>query len=260
MSASQAARHTAGLWSTTSTMPPSIWSDVTNWAEETYEDGKEWAQSVWGNIKGDGASTAISSHRTNHETAPPPMRSRLDISTSSFFVTATGASVQPTPVQPTPVMLSSSLPSSQPSQTRASEVSSDHSAGLHGNVGMMLLFFGAGVLASMILYLLTPVIIRFCQFVYNFTRIWISNESRGSFAGDSEAGLSSEAFSLTGNLDRGDQRNGLDKSAKLRILWYMFIHGESFDESRLRYVHYQFARNGIGTDGQPLDPKFRRTT
>lgn len=231
-------------------MALSIWSEITNWVEETYEDGKDWIHSVWAEINDDVSSTSDLSHHTSYETAPQPAQMQLSILSSSPSSIVTSA-----PIQATPKFLPSSLTSSQPT---ASQVKSDYSANLHGNFGMILLFFGAGILATIVLYLVTPVIIRFCQFAYNFTRIWLSNDSSGSFSRDSESGLSSEAFSLTRNIDGGDQRNGLDKPAKLRILWYMFIHGESFDEARLRFVRYQFIKNGIGADGQPLDPKYQR--
>lgn len=68
-------------------------------------------------------------------------------------------------------------------------------------------------------------------------------------------GLTSETFDLTSNV-AGDEREGLSRRSKLRVLFYMLIYGETFDEARFRLVRYQFAQNGIAPDGQPLDPKF----
>ena len=118
----------------------------------------------------------------------------------------------------------------------------------------VFLFFALGFTAAILLYLLTPVVIRLFTFVYNVSKLVFG--SKGSFSEDSSMGLTSESFDLVQNIDGDDNRGGLSKSPKIRILFYMLIHGETFDEARFRYVRYQFAQNGIAPDGQPLDPKF----
>jgi len=76
-----------------------------------------------------------------------------------------------------------------------------------------------------------------------------------SFAGDIEAGLSSSAFDLTGNLN-GDSRAGLDDSSKKEIQKIMKNRRVNFDEARRIYTEGRFAKNNIGPDGRPRDPKF----
>jgi len=77
-----------------------------------------------------------------------------------------------------------------------------------------------------------------------------------SFSGDAEAGLSSSNFDLTGNVEAGDSRAGLDSAAKREILRIMQRRRLKFDEARRVYMEQRFRDNGIGADGRPRDPKF----
>ncbi|KAK8056589.1 protein precursor [Apiospora rasikravindrae] len=77
-----------------------------------------------------------------------------------------------------------------------------------------------------------------------------------SFAGDMEAGLSSSTFDLSGNVEGGDGRAGLDDAAKGEILKIMKKRRMRFDEARRVYMEQRFSANGIGADGRPKDPKF----
>jgi hypothetical protein len=77
-----------------------------------------------------------------------------------------------------------------------------------------------------------------------------------SFAGDIEAGLSSSAFDLTTNLMSGDTRAGLDEQGKKEVQRIMKSRRVNFDEARRLYTEERFAKNNIGPDGRPRDPKF----
>ncbi|GAP88526.2 putative protein precursor [Rosellinia necatrix] len=77
-----------------------------------------------------------------------------------------------------------------------------------------------------------------------------------SFAGDIEAGLSSNTFDLGANVESGDSRAGLDNAAKSEILKIMKTRRLRFDEARRVYMEQRFSANGIGPDGRPRDPKF----
>ncbi|KAK3301561.1 uncharacterized protein B0T15DRAFT_315915 [Chaetomium strumarium] len=83
-----------------------------------------------------------------------------------------------------------------------------------------------------------------------------SRLSPGSFEDDIEAGLSSSNFDLTGNVEGGDSRSGLDDVAKREILKIMKKRRMKFDEARRVYMEQRFRDNGIGPDGRPRDPKF----
>ena len=78
----------------------------------------------------------------------------------------------------------------------------------------------------------------------------------GSFEDDMEAGLSSANFDLTGNVESGDGRAGLDDAAKREVLRIMKKRRLKFDEARRVYMEQRFQENGIGADGRPRDPKF----
>lgn len=53
-----------------------------------------------------------------------------------------------------------------------------------------------------------------------------------------------------------DPRKGLDENAKNKIQDIMKQNPElSFDEARLRYTREELAKNQVGPDGMPLDPK-----
>ncbi|KAJ6787737.1 hypothetical protein PWT90_03485 [Aphanocladium album] len=77
-----------------------------------------------------------------------------------------------------------------------------------------------------------------------------------TFAGDMEAGLSSSTFDLSGNVEGGDGRAGLDDAAKSEILKIMKKRRLNFDRARQVYMESRFKANGIGPDGRPRDPKF----
>jgi hypothetical protein len=77
-----------------------------------------------------------------------------------------------------------------------------------------------------------------------------------SFAGDAEAGLSSAAFDLSGNITEGDARAGLDDASKKEIQKIMRKRRLDFDEARKVYMQERFKKNNIGPDGRPRDPKF----
>ena len=77
-----------------------------------------------------------------------------------------------------------------------------------------------------------------------------------TFAGDAEVGLSSSNFDLTGNVEGGDSRAGLDSNTKREILKTMQRRRLPFDEARRVYMEQRFQANGIGADGRPRDPKF----
>lgn len=77
-----------------------------------------------------------------------------------------------------------------------------------------------------------------------------------SFMGDVEAGFSSSQFDLSSNITGGDSRSGLDQAAKREISRIMKRQRVAFDEARRIYTEQRFAKNNIGPDGRPRDPKF----
>jgi len=77
-----------------------------------------------------------------------------------------------------------------------------------------------------------------------------------SFTGDIEAGLTSDDFDLSANVAGGDSRAGLDDKAKKEIQGIMKSRGIDFNEARRVYTEQRFAKNNIGPDGRPRDPKF----
>ncbi|KAF5592711.1 hypothetical protein FPANT_5299 [Fusarium pseudoanthophilum] len=85
---------------------------------------------------------------------------------------------------------------------------------------------------------------------------YIYSRLPNSFAGDIEAGLSSNTFDLSGNVDSGDSRAGLDDAAKAEVLAIMKKRRMNFDQARKVYMENRFKANGIGADGLPRDPKF----
>lgn len=85
---------------------------------------------------------------------------------------------------------------------------------------------------------------------------WMYSRLPGSFAGDMEAGLSSSTFDLSGNVEGGDGRAGLDDVAKREILKIMKKRRMRFDDARRVYMEQRFSDNGIAADGRPKDPKF----
>ncbi len=87
-------------------------------------------------------------------------------------------------------------------------------------------------------------------------RDYLYSRLPSTFAGDIDAGLSSSNFDLTGNVEAGDSRAGLDDAAKREILKIMQRRRLRFDEARRVYMEQRFQANGIGADGRPKDPKF----
>ncbi|KAF4446041.1 putative protein precursor [Fusarium austroafricanum] len=85
---------------------------------------------------------------------------------------------------------------------------------------------------------------------------YIYSRLPNSFAGDIEAGLSSSTFDLSGNVESGDSRAGLDDAAKVEVLAIMKKRRMNFDQARKVYMENRFKANGIGADGLPRDPKF----
>lgn len=85
---------------------------------------------------------------------------------------------------------------------------------------------------------------------------YIYHRLPSSFASDVEAGLSSSQFDLAGNIADGDSRAGLDGKAKQEVKKIMKRQNVGFDEARRIYTEQRFARNNIGPDGRPRDPKF----
>lgn len=77
-----------------------------------------------------------------------------------------------------------------------------------------------------------------------------------SFTADLEAGMSSSHFDVTANIADGDTRAGLDQNAKRDIRRIMKGRRVNFDEARRIYTEQRFAKNNIGPDGRPRDPKF----
>ncbi|KKZ64988.1 hypothetical protein GX50_05625 [[Emmonsia] crescens] len=77
-----------------------------------------------------------------------------------------------------------------------------------------------------------------------------------TFTGDIEAGLSSADFDLSSNVATGDARAGLDRVAKREVLKIMKRRRVDFNEARRIYMEQRFAKNDIGPDGRPRDPKF----
>jgi hypothetical protein len=77
-----------------------------------------------------------------------------------------------------------------------------------------------------------------------------------TFTNDMEAGLSSSDFDLSANINGGDTRAGLDQRGKREVLKIMKSRRVDFDEARRLYTEQRFAKNNIGPDGQPRDPKF----
>ncbi|KAF7185325.1 hypothetical protein HII31_13304 [Pseudocercospora fuligena] len=76
-----------------------------------------------------------------------------------------------------------------------------------------------------------------------------------SFQNDAEQGMHSRDFDISENITAGDSRSGLSGEAKAEVYGLMRRHGVNFDEARRLYTERQFAAQGIGPDGRPLDKK-----
>jgi hypothetical protein len=77
-----------------------------------------------------------------------------------------------------------------------------------------------------------------------------------SFTADIEEGFTSSDFDLSGNIASGDSRAGLDEAGKREVRKIMRSRRVGFDEARRIYTEQNFAKNNIGPDGRPRDPKF----
>ena len=77
-----------------------------------------------------------------------------------------------------------------------------------------------------------------------------------SFTNDIESGFTSTDFDLSANVAAGDSRTGLDQQAKREVQKIMKSRKVDFDEARRMYTQARFAKNDIGPDGLPRDPKF----
>ena len=85
---------------------------------------------------------------------------------------------------------------------------------------------------------------------YIYTRL------SSSFTNDIESGFTSADFDLSTNVAAGDSRAGLDQQAKREVQKIMKNRKVGFDEARRMYTEARFAKNNIGPDGLPRDPKF----
>ncbi|KAK6541660.1 hypothetical protein TWF694_007453 [Orbilia ellipsospora] len=83
----------------------------------------------------------------------------------------------------------------------------------------------------------------------------IYNRLPESFTEDIEAGLTSDSFNLAQNIDDNDTRSGLDAASKREILKLMKSKKMNFDQARTQFITNKMAKNGIGPDGRPLDPR-----
>lgn len=75
------------------------------------------------------------------------------------------------------------------------------------------------------------------------------------FADDAEAGLHSSNFNLAENIEAEDSRQGLDERSRQEIYRIMKVRRVNFDEARRMFMEERFGREGIASDGRPLDRK-----
>lgn len=85
---------------------------------------------------------------------------------------------------------------------------------------------------------------------------YIYHRLPSSFATDIESGFSSVDFDLTSNVAAGDSRAGLEQQGKKEVQQIMRNKRVGFDQARRIYTEQRFAKNNIGPDGMPRDPKF----
>ncbi|MCJ1248330.1 hypothetical protein MMC30_005547 [Trapelia coarctata] len=85
---------------------------------------------------------------------------------------------------------------------------------------------------------------------------YIYHRLPSTFMNDVEGGFTSSDFDLTGNIMDGDSRAGLDEQGKREVKQIMKRQRVGFDEARRIYTERRFAKNNIGPDGMPRDPKF----
>ncbi|KAL0637210.1 hypothetical protein Q9L58_003860 [Maublancomyces gigas] len=96
---------------------------------------------------------------------------------------------------------------------------------------------------------------RWIPFLSNIIPEHAYHRLNPSFEGDIEAGLSSDAFSLSGNVQDGDHRAGLDVASKKEVLRIMKSQKVNFDDARQLFMVQKLAKNGIAPDGRPMDPR-----
>ena len=85
---------------------------------------------------------------------------------------------------------------------------------------------------------------------------YIYHRLPSSFSNDIESGFTSSEFDLTSNVAAGDSRSGLDQQGKKQVQKIMKNRNVGFDEARRIFTEQRFAKNDIGPDGRPKDPKF----
>ncbi|KAI9718965.1 MAG: hypothetical protein M1812_003850 [Candelaria pacifica] len=116
-----------------------------------------------------------------------------------------------------------------------------------------------------VLYSLSLTFLVLATVLYVIRRRWIHllpvpdyvyQRLPNSFASDVEAGFSSNAFDLSSNISSGDSRAGLDEQGKRKVQKIMRSRKVGFDEARRMFTEQRFAKNNIGPDGRPRDPKF----
>ncbi|KLO17925.1 hypothetical protein SCHPADRAFT_820579 [Schizopora paradoxa] len=76
-----------------------------------------------------------------------------------------------------------------------------------------------------------------------------------TFADQANAGLSSAAFDLEGNIHGDDSRMGLDEQGVEEVQEIMRRERVNFDQARLIRHNRILAMNGIDPSGMPLDSK-----
>ncbi|MCJ1330700.1 hypothetical protein MMC10_007386 [Thelotrema lepadinum] len=117
-------------------------------------------------------------------------------------------------------------------------------------------------MAGYLLYSLVSCSFLLATVLYFTRERWLDHIPRGlysklpSFANDIEDGLTSDDFDLSNNVVSGDRRSGLDTQGKQEIKRIMKRRAVGFDEARRIYTESRFAKNNIGPDGRPRDPKF----
>ncbi|KAK6534691.1 hypothetical protein TWF281_005995 [Arthrobotrys megalospora] len=112
----------------------------------------------------------------------------------------------------------------------------------------LILFFGIFVGLYYSRHLWAPTMVRLFP-------LRIYNRLPSSFTEDMEAGLTSDTFDLSQNISDNDTRSGLDAASKREILKLMKTKKMNFDEARTQFLTNKMAKNGIGPDGRPLDPR-----
>jgi len=118
-------------------------------------------------------------------------------------------------------------------------------------------------MAGMLLYSILFCFLAIATVLYITRGRWLQNlpwfwyvRLQSTFASDMEEGFTSEHFDLEDNLTSGDPRAGLDQEAKREVQKLMKAKKVGFDEARRIYIEGKFAKNNIGADGRPRDPKF----